>query len=61
MPTYIKIMLSITVVIVGIAAAWAEREFGAGKDVAAVVLGLTAFMVVAMWLFPEAGKKDERA
>ena len=26
-----------------------------------VVIGLTVFMVVAMWLFPEAGKKDTGA
>lgn len=61
MPTHIKVMLSIAVVLIGIGAAWLEREIVARPDVALVVLCLTAFMVVAMWVFPEAGKKDTGA
>lgn len=54
-------MLSIAVVLVGIAAAWLEREIAGRPDVAVVVLALAAFMVVAIWLFPEAGQKDPSA
>jgi uncharacterized membrane protein YeaQ/YmgE (transglycosylase-associated protein family) len=61
MPTYIKVIVSIVAALAGLVASWLEQRYAGRGDVAAVILGLTAFMVVAMWLFPEAGKKDTGA
>ena len=61
MPTYIKVIVLIVAALAGLVASWLEQRYAGRGDVAAVILGLTAFMVVAMWLFPEAGKKDTGA
>ena len=57
MPNNIKTMLSILTLIVGAVVIYFERQ--AGNDhLAWVVAGLTVFMVLAMWLFPETGGKN---
>jgi len=57
MPSNIKAGVSLTVAIVGAVAFWLER--GAGRDDVAWVAGaLAAFMILAMWIFPEARRKD---
>ena len=57
MPTGVKLALSIAVIVVGAGCAWLERSYGEDL-VFKVIIGLTAFMVLALWLFPEAGVKD---
>ena len=57
MPNNIKTMLSILTLIVGAVVIYFERQ--AGNDYLAWgVAGLTVFMVLAMWLFPETGNKN---
>ena len=59
MPVRIKLPLSVLVVLVAIAAFFFQRALG--HDVVQyLVLFLGAFMVFAMWLFPEV-KRDETA
>ena len=54
MPNNIKTMISVLTLIVGATVHFFERQ--AGSDhLAWVVAGLTVFMVLAMWLFPETG------
>ncbi len=57
MPTKVKAMLTLAVAALGAACFWLERTY-ADPAVAWVVGGLAAFMVLALWLFPEAGVKD---
>ncbi len=57
MPTGVKLALSVAVIAIGAGCAWLERTYGETL-VFWVILGLTAFMVLAVWLFPEAGVKD---
>ena len=57
MPNNIKTMISVLTLIVGATVHFFERQ--AGNDhLAWVVAGLAVFMVMAMWLFPETGKKN---
>ncbi|MCH7936781.1 MAG: hypothetical protein IH994_06795 [Proteobacteria bacterium] len=57
MPNNIKTMLSILTLIVGAIVYFFERQ--AGNDhLAWVVAGLAVFMVLAIWMFPETGKKN---
>ncbi len=57
MPPNIKAFISLLVAIVGAVAYWLER--GAGRpDLAWVAGALAAFMILAMWIFPEARRKD---
>jgi hypothetical protein len=59
MPVRIKLPLSVLVVLVAIAAFFFQRSLG--HDVVQyLVLFLGAFMVFAMWLFPEV-KREETA
>ena len=59
MPTHIKIMVSIITLIVG--AVFYHLESGTGRaDVATVGAFLSVFMVLAMWIFPEAGDRAKR-
>jgi len=57
MPNNIKTMLSVLTVIVGAIVCFFERQAG-NDDLAWVVVGLSVFMVLAMWIFPESGKKE---
>ncbi len=57
MPNNIRMMLSILTLIVGAAAFIFERQDG-NDDLAWVVAGLTVFMTLAIWMFPEARKKS---
>lgn len=43
---------------VGTFSVWLEATF-ADLTVAKVIAGLVVIMVVALWLFPEAGAKDD--
>ena len=43
---------------VGVLSVWLEATF-AEPTVAKVLAGLVAIMIVALWLFPEAGAKDD--
>ncbi len=57
MPTNIKLGLSVLTLIVG--AAVHKWEAGQGNDqLSWIVAGLSLFMVLAMWLFPETGGKQ---
>ena len=59
MPPMIRAILTVTVVIAS-AALWLIRQ-QIGLDVSAELLfGLTAFMCVAVWLFPEVKKDGSR-
>ena len=57
MPTTVKLALSVAVIVLGAGCAWLERTYGE-ITVSWVIVGLVAFMVLALWLFPEAGVKD---
>ncbi len=53
MPSHLKTMISILVLIVGAVVFYFEHQAGAGT-VKWVVAFLAVFMVFAMWVFPEA-------
>jgi hypothetical protein len=58
MPTDVKAIVSAVVLIVAaILAYW--RGSPIRPDLANVVIGTAVFMVVAMWIFPEAGAKKK--
>jgi len=57
MPPRIKIGLSVLVVLAALIVHLYESSVGQDVD-KWIVLGLGAFMIFAMWLFPEAGKRD---
>jgi hypothetical protein len=50
-------MLTLAVIAIGAFCAWLEMTH-ADAFVAKVVAGLTVFLVIALWMFPEAGVKD---
>ena len=52
MPAYLKLILSILVTAVALAVHWTQAEGGHGFN-SWLVLGLGAFMILAVWLFPE--------
>ena len=58
MPTNIKVGLSIVVLVVGVLMyIW---EAGQGNvQLSWIVIGLSVFMVFAMWIFPETGQTGE--
>ena len=58
MPTNIKVGLSIVVLVVGVLMyIW---EVGQGNvQLSWIVIGLSVFMVFAMWIFPETGQTRE--
>jgi len=58
MPSNIKAFISLLVAVVGIAALYLEVQAGRGT-VGWVALALAAGMILAMWIFPETGKKKE--
>ncbi len=60
MPTGIKFTISVLVVLVGAVAYVLETQ--SGRDTLGwVAAGLAALMVLAMWIFPETGGKDDRS
>ena len=56
MPTDVKAIVSAVTLIVACVLAW-WRGSPIRLDLANVVIGTAVFMVVAMWIFPEAGAK----
>ncbi len=58
MSTKIKVILTLGVVLLGALCSWLEASY-ADSFVAIVIIGLTVFMIIALWLFPEAGAKDD--
>jgi len=60
MPNGIKAAISIVVLVVAGVAHWYEKQVG-NEQLSWVVVGLGAFMVLAMWLFPETGSRKGNA
>ena len=59
MPTNIKLMLSLVVALVGLAAYLLER--GLGNPTVGLIAGLlTVFMILSMWIFPETRRKPKQ-
>lgn len=59
MPTPIKLTLSVIVLAVALAVGWWQIDIGQRMP-GYVAIGLGLFMIVALWLFPEAkGKKQK--
>ena len=56
MSTKIKLFLTLGVVLLGALCSWLEATY-ADSFVAIVIIGLTVFMIIALWLFPEAGAR----
>ena len=59
MPTHVKIIVSIITLLAGAVFFWFENAHGEAH-VAAVGAGLSVFMVLAMWIFPEAGDRAKK-
>lgn len=59
MPVKIKLGLSVLVVLMTVIAAWYQNSLGHDR-IQYVVAFLGAFMIFAMWLFPEV-KREESA
>lgn len=59
MPTHIKIIVSIVTLIVGATFYYLEAQYG-HAHVAQVGAFLSVFMVLAMWIFPEAGDRAKK-
>jgi hypothetical protein len=59
MPTHIKLFVSILILIVGALFYHFETKFGQ-SHVATVGACLSVFMVLAMWIFPEAGDRAKK-
>lgn len=60
MPTNIRAGLSVVVAIVAVVAFFLESQVDSGV-LRWIVLGLAAFMIWAVWLFPEAKSRRERS
>ena len=58
MPTNIKVGLSILVLMVGVLMYIWEVDQG-NVQLSWIVIGLSVFMVFAMWIFPETGQTRE--
>ena len=58
MSNKIKLTLTMGVIALGGLCAWLEVRF-ADPFVAKVIVALVIFMIIALWLFPEAGAKDD--
>lgn len=60
MPNDVKAIVSVVTILVAVAFAYGENSNGR-PDLAWIVIGTGIFMVIAMWIFPEAeGKKGRR-
>ena len=58
MPRNIKVGLSIVVLLLGVLMYIWEADQG-NVQLSWIVIGLSVFMVFAMWIFPEAGQTSE--
>ncbi len=58
MPKNIRAMLSVVVALVAAVTFYVELQAGAGA-LKWVVLALSAFMIYAVWLFPEAKERKD--
>ena len=58
MPGNIKVGLSIVVLVLGVLMYIWEADQG-NVQLSWIVIGLSVFMVFAMWIFPEAGQTSE--
>ena len=58
MPNNIRAMLSVIVALVAAVTFYVEMQAGAGA-LKWVVLALAAFMIYAVWLFPEAKERHD--
>ena len=58
MPTNIKIGLSVLTLVVGTLICLWEVDQG-NEGLSLIVLGLSGFMVLAMWIFPETGRTEK--
>ena len=59
MPSNIKLILSLVVALVGLAAYLLERSLG--NPTIGLIAGLLAvFMILSMWIFPEARRKPKQ-
>jgi hypothetical protein len=59
MPTHIKLIVSVLTLLVGAIFYHFETQFGEAH-VATVGVFLSIFMVLAMWIFPEAGDRAKK-
>ena len=57
MPTDIKFSISVLVAVVGAGAYYLETFVAERSDLGLMVVGLAGFMILAMWIFPETGRK----
>jgi hypothetical protein len=60
MPTDVKAVVSVVVLIVAAILAWWHGS-PIRPDYATAVIATAIFMVIAMWIFPEAGVKKSKA
>ena len=60
MPTDVKAVVSAVVLIVAAILAWWHGS-PIRPDYASAVIATAIFMVIAMWIFPEAGAKKRKA
>lgn len=58
MPVHIKLMVSALTLLMGGGFFYIESTFG-DSQLACIGAGLSIFMVIAMWVFPEAGSKKK--
>ena len=56
MPAKFKLLISVLVLAVGAGVHFFEQELG-NVEASWVAVGLAAFMVLAVWLFPEASRE----
>ena len=59
MPTHIKIIVSVLTLLAGAIFYYFELKYGQSR-VATVGAFLSVFMVLAMWIFPEAGDRAKK-
>jgi hypothetical protein len=59
MPTHIKIIVSLLTLVAGALFYYFEAQYGQAH-VANVGAFLSVFMVLAMWIFPEAGDRAKK-
>lgn len=57
MPNDVKAIVSLFTIIVGFGFAHYEKVYAGKPHLYGLVIGLTVFAVIAMWIFPEASMK----